>query len=189
MSMSPAPSSNISAPTRVPGGPSPLDAPWERDLLPQGSSMLPSRAAPMPPMHGQSGREPGLPTSAQASPNPNRYSESPLSGAYRPAPTSPSGNTPLHIPPRPTRAGTMPLDGSFPTMASTHSSSQGAQGLPTPPPMSRAGSAFAQTPQVALDEEKDLPAQPLVKGRERSGTHGKSGNTAKKSVFGFMSGK
>lgn len=55
--------------------------------------------------------------------------------------------------------------------------------------MSRAGSSFAHIPQGGYEEEKELPQQPPVKGRERSGTQGKSGKDGKKSVFGFMSGE
>jgi hypothetical protein len=181
MSMSPTGASQTGQPSfaRSVGGPSPLEAPWDRDMLAhaehQPPSMQPSRSAPAPP------------ASNHASPNLNRYSQGPA--LYRPAPASP--NTPIsQPPPRPTRAGTLPLD-SFPTVNSLQNPGQlhASPHLPTPPPMSRAGSSFAHVPQSGFDEEKELPQQPPVKGRERSGTQGKSGKDGKKSVFGFMSGQ
>lgn len=90
--------------------------------------MQPTRAAPAPPGQPGSRRDSGLPASpaqnypvagsssrqysksASNSPNPNRYSAGAATGLPALAMTSSNGSSNGAPPPRPTRAGTLPLD-------------------------------------------------------------------------------
>ncbi|KAL7421293.1 hypothetical protein Q5752_004178 [Cryptotrichosporon argae] len=188
----------------------------------EAPTLQPSRAAPQPPTASSSRRNSGIPASpAQShgfpqsssrgntmhsnnnSPNPNRYS----ANGYSSASAGP--------PPRPTRAGTMPLgdlsalNGSgfrdqMSAGARTPSEFQAGSPFAPPPPLSHQpfsapGNPYTQPIEKTFEEtkmglgmgvpmnvvEKDLPKEPVTMGRNRSGT-GKSSKD-KKSVFGVLS--
>ncbi|KAK8844042.1 hypothetical protein IAR55_006836 [Kwoniella newhampshirensis] len=203
-------------PTRA--APAPPGPPTRRD------SNLTSSPAQGYPSSSSSSRNPSYHNkSAQNSPNPNRYSAG--AGTSYMTMTSGSNGVP---PPRPTRAGTLPVgehpgasngwDAVSPSIPSarspniTGSPSAGSAFIqhhqPVPPalinqPITTPGNPYStQTLEKNFEEakiglgvgvpmnvvepkEKELPKEPPVVGRNRSGT-GKSSKD-KKSVFGFMS--
>ena len=194
------------------------------------SHMQPTRAAPAPP---GSKRDSGLPSSpaqyaapsssssrpytapksATASPNPNRYSAGPISSHH--ASNMTTNGAP---PPRPTRAGTLPLGDlngePGPLSPGLPGSSRGPGGSgfahPTPPPLNHQPFSAPTNPYAAQTLDKQMEDTNMGLGvgvpmdvqeprdkelpqepamrRNRSGT-GKSMGKEKKSIFGALSGE